>query len=171
MLEEYGTERLSFVLACTVQYKQTDGRFSRDTKAWAERTPVPENISRGMDLNLDYVVNDAYGVNPEREYQYFPDLDSALTAYAMLPNHLIDLVPHYKESPLVQKAVADLEHILSQRQEQAKEAEKTAEKGRGTKQSVIQALSQWREKQKEKDKAEKRNMEKSGVYKKGEIEL
>ena len=35
-----------------------------------------------------YVVNDAYGVNAEREYQYFPDLDSALTAYAMLPNHL-----------------------------------------------------------------------------------
>ena len=124
VLEEYGTERLSFVLACTVQYKETDGRFSRDTKAWAERIPVPENISRGMDLNLDYVVeshpavldgfiglarekfaeleretaepfvsqyyvvNDAYGVNAEREYQYFPDLDSALTAYAMLPNHL-----------------------------------------------------------------------------------
>ena len=84
---------------------------------------------------------------------------------------MIDLVPHYKESPLVQKAVADLEHILSQRQEQAKEAEKTVEKGRGTKQSVIQALSQWREKQKEKDKAEQRNMEKSGVHKKGEVEL
>lgn len=124
VLEEYGTERLSFVLACTVQYKETDGRFSRDTKAWAERIPVPENISRGMDLNLDYVMeshpavldgfiglarekfaeleketaepfvsqyyvmNDAYGVNAEREYWYFPDLDSALTAYAMLPNHL-----------------------------------------------------------------------------------
>ena len=89
----------------------------------------------------------------------------------VISKELIDLVPHYKESPLVQKAVADLEHILSQRQEQAKEAEKTAEKGGGTKQSVIQALSQWREKQKEKDKAEQRNMEKSGVHKKGEVEL
>lgn len=124
VLEEYGTERLSFVLACTVQYKETDGRFSRDTRAWAESIPVPENTGRGIDLNYDYVVeshpavldgfiglarekfaelekemaepfisqyyvvNDAYGVNAEREYQYFPDLDSALTAYAMLPNHL-----------------------------------------------------------------------------------
>ncbi len=124
VLEEYGTERLSFVLACTVQYKETDGRFSRDTKEWAKSIPIPENIGRGIDLNYDYVVeshpavldgfiglerekfaelgkemeepfisqyyvvNDAYGVNAEREYQYFPDLDSALTAYAMLPNHL-----------------------------------------------------------------------------------
>lgn len=124
VLEEYGTERLSFVLACTVQYKETDERFSRDTRAWAESIPIPENMGRGIDLNYDYVVeshpavldgfiglarekfaelekemaepfisqyyvvNDAYGVNAEREYQYFPDLDSALTAYAMLPNHL-----------------------------------------------------------------------------------
>jgi len=124
VLEEYGTERLSFVLACTVQYKETDGRFSRDTKEWAKSIPIPENMGRGIDLNYDYVVeshpavldgfiglarekfaelekemeepfisqyyvvNDAYGVNAEREYQYFPDLDSALTAYAMLPNHL-----------------------------------------------------------------------------------
>ncbi len=124
VLEEYGTERLSFVLACTVQYKETDGRFSRDTRAWAESIPIPENMGRGIDLNYDYVVeshpavldgfiglarekfaelekemaepfisqyyvvNDAYGVNAEREYQYFPNLDSALTAYSMLPNHL-----------------------------------------------------------------------------------
>lgn len=121
VLEEYGPERLSFVLACTVQYKESDGRFSRDTKEWAKGIPIPENMGRGTDLNYDYVVeshpavldgfigiarekfaelekepfisqyyvvNDAYGVNAEREYRYFPDLDSALTAYAMLPNHL-----------------------------------------------------------------------------------
>lgn len=124
VLEEYGPERLSFVLACTVQYKESDGRFSRDTKEWAKRIPIPENMGRGTDLNHDYVVeshpavldgfigiarekfaelekevaepfisqyyvvNDAYGINAEREYQYFPDLDSALTAYAVLPNHL-----------------------------------------------------------------------------------
>lgn len=124
VLEEYGPERLAFVLACTVQYKESDGRFSRDTKEWAESIPIPENMGRGTDLNHDYVVeshpavldgfigiarekfaelekemaepfisqyyvvNDAYGVNAEREYQYFPDLDSALTAYSMLPNHL-----------------------------------------------------------------------------------
>lgn len=56
VLEEYGTERLSFVLACTVQYKETDGRFSRNTKEWAKSIPIPENMGRGIDLNYDYVV-------------------------------------------------------------------------------------------------------------------
>lgn len=50
VLAEYGGERLSYVLACTVQYKESDGRFSRDTKAWAASISVPENISRGIDL-------------------------------------------------------------------------------------------------------------------------
>lgn len=128
VLEEYGGERLFYVLACTVQYKESDGRFSRDTKAWAASVPVPENISRGIDLNHDYVVeshpavldgfieiardkfaelekmqekekpepfiaryyvvNDAYGVKAEREYQYFENMETALSAYSELPNHL-----------------------------------------------------------------------------------
>ena len=128
VLGEYGRERLAYVLACTVQYKESDGRFSKDTKAWAESIPVPENISRGIDLNRDYVVeshpavldgfihiarekfaeleraqeaeekepviaryyvvNDAYGVKVEREYQYFEDIKTALSAYSELPNHL-----------------------------------------------------------------------------------
>lgn len=128
VLEEYGKERLAFVLACTVQNNLSDGRFSRENKAWAESIPVPENISRGTDANLDYVVNshpavldgyiriarekfaeqertqeqekaepfiaryyvvnDAYGVKAEREYQYFENIGDALSAYRELPNHL-----------------------------------------------------------------------------------
>lgn len=57
VLEEYGKERLAFVLACTVQNNLSDGRFSRDNKAWAESIPVLENISKRTDANLDYVVN------------------------------------------------------------------------------------------------------------------
>lgn len=128
VLEEYGRERLAYVLACTVQHKESDGRFSRGTKEWAASIPVAENISRGMDLNNDYVidshpavldgfigiardkfaelekmeqqkkaepfiaqyyvVNDAYGVKAEREYQYFDNIGDAISAYHELPNHL-----------------------------------------------------------------------------------
>ena len=56
MVETYGAERVSFVLACTVQHLRSDGRFSKETKEWADRFKIPENISRGMDLNADYVV-------------------------------------------------------------------------------------------------------------------
>jgi antirestriction protein ArdC len=56
VVEAYGSERVSFVLACTVQHLKTDGRFSKETKEWADSFIIPENISRGMDLNADYVV-------------------------------------------------------------------------------------------------------------------
>ena len=56
VVKAYGFERVSFVLACTVQHLKTDGRFSKETKEWADRFKIPENISRGMDLNADYVV-------------------------------------------------------------------------------------------------------------------
>jgi len=57
VIEEYGAERVAFVLANTVQHLEYDGRFSRDTKEWAENFEIPENISRGTDMNADYVVD------------------------------------------------------------------------------------------------------------------
>lgn len=57
VLEEYGQERLTYVLACTLQYKSWDGRFSRENKAWAESISVEENVNRGVDANTDYVVD------------------------------------------------------------------------------------------------------------------
>lgn len=56
VVEEYGEERVSFVLANTLKQLSHDGRFSDRNKQWAEGIEVPENVSRGMDLNKDYVV-------------------------------------------------------------------------------------------------------------------
>lgn len=56
VLEKYGLERCSFILACTIQEKSWDGRFSGKNKEWAETVFVPENINRGVNANLDYVV-------------------------------------------------------------------------------------------------------------------
>lgn len=57
VLAEFGAERVAFVLANTVQHLEHDGRFSRDTKEWAKNLAIPENVSRGMDLNADYIVS------------------------------------------------------------------------------------------------------------------
>ena len=57
VLEEYGAERVAFILANTVQHLEHDGRFSIGNKAWAKGYEIPENINRGMDMNADYVVN------------------------------------------------------------------------------------------------------------------
>ena len=55
VLKEYGTERVVFILANTVQHLEHDGRFSIGNKAWAKGYEIPENINRGMDMNADYL--------------------------------------------------------------------------------------------------------------------
>ena len=40
--EEYGTERVQVVLANTVEYKDFDGRFSRENREWAKGIPIPQ---------------------------------------------------------------------------------------------------------------------------------
>lgn len=57
LAEQYGSERMAFVLANTLQELSEDGRFSRGNKAWASEIHIPENIVRGMDMNSELVVN------------------------------------------------------------------------------------------------------------------
>ena len=57
IIEEYGAERVVFILANTVQHLEYDGRFSIGNKAWAKGYEIPENVNRGMDMNADYVIN------------------------------------------------------------------------------------------------------------------
>lgn len=56
VVERFGEERMTFVMANTIRELSYDGRFSRQNKDWAEHIEVPENISRGRNLNLDYVI-------------------------------------------------------------------------------------------------------------------
>jgi len=56
VVEKYGEERVAFVLANTLKQLSYDDRFSDGNKRWADGIDIPENISRGMDLNRDYIV-------------------------------------------------------------------------------------------------------------------
>ncbi len=57
LAEQYGSERMAFVLANTLQQESWDGRFSRDNKTWAAEFYIPENIVRGMDMNRELIVS------------------------------------------------------------------------------------------------------------------
>lgn len=57
VLEQFGAERVSYVLANILQHLSEDGRFSRDNRVWADGIEVTENIHRGRNMNLDYLVN------------------------------------------------------------------------------------------------------------------
>ena len=58
ILEEFGAERMNFILANTIQHKDADGRISRDNKAWAKTIPMPEDSATSQqcaDLIVDQV--------------------------------------------------------------------------------------------------------------------
>ena len=57
LAEQYGSERMAFVLASTIQQESWDGRFSVDNKAWALEFYIPENIVQGIDMNRELIVS------------------------------------------------------------------------------------------------------------------
>ncbi len=57
VVEEYGSERLAFVLANTLQQLPWDGRFSRDNKAWAAEFRIPEDMVHGRDRNSELIIS------------------------------------------------------------------------------------------------------------------
>ena len=60
VLEKFGTERVQFILANTIQRKNYDGRISQDNKAWAKSIPTLEDS--GASRHCAYLVVDR--VNP-----------------------------------------------------------------------------------------------------------
>ena len=61
--EQFGYDRMRYVLANTVQQKEWDGRFSRANKAWAWTVEVPPNPdSFGSDRNLEFAVDSHPGL-------------------------------------------------------------------------------------------------------------
>lgn len=58
VLEQFGYDRMFYVLANTVRQKEWDGRISRDNKAWAKTIPVYEDPDGfGHDRNVYFVVD------------------------------------------------------------------------------------------------------------------
>lgn len=76
VLEQFGYDRMFYVLAVTVRQKDWDGRISRDNKAWAKTIPVYENPGSSVrDCNIYFVVDrshpgltDLFLTQARREY-------------------------------------------------------------------------------------------------------
>lgn len=61
--EQFGHERILYVLAITIRQKDWDGRFSADNKQWAKTVPVSENPDAwGTDRNCYLAVNSHSGL-------------------------------------------------------------------------------------------------------------
>ena len=51
LAEQYGLERMTFILANTIQQASEDGSFSRDNRLWASGVSIDEDIVNGADRN------------------------------------------------------------------------------------------------------------------------
>lgn len=62
IIEQYGMERVAFVVANTVNEHSWDGRFSRENKEWAKTVPMSEdeNVRRECCLNTHPAVLDSF---------------------------------------------------------------------------------------------------------------
>ena len=56
VVQQYGMERVGYILANTLRYKNYDGRFSPSNKEWAEQVGTPENNARIIKFRADWVV-------------------------------------------------------------------------------------------------------------------
>ena len=110
-----------------------------------------------------------------------------LMSWDRVDRELIDMIPHYKESPLVQKAINDMEKYLADKKnKQAEITEELSEKQSGKnidveknaekkvtrepgsiKKSVLQSLKDYQARVKAQEKAQEKNNE----HKKGDMEL
>lgn len=57
VIADFGYDRVTLVLANTVQRKDYDGRFSYDNKAWAKTFNIPEDMAFDRDRRNDFVVD------------------------------------------------------------------------------------------------------------------
>ena len=56
VVRQYGMERVGYILANTLRYKNYDDRFSHSNKEWAEQVGTPENNARIIKFRADWVV-------------------------------------------------------------------------------------------------------------------
>ena len=63
VMQQFGTERVMYVLANTIQQKEWDGRFNYYNKEWAKKVDIPPNPdSFGFERNSEFVVDSHAGL-------------------------------------------------------------------------------------------------------------
>ena len=57
LLDDFGEDRVVFMIANTVQYYTYEDWFSKENEKWAGEIDIPENFNRGIDINSRYIID------------------------------------------------------------------------------------------------------------------
>ena len=137
--------RISFYAAECMEFPSMGEYYENLTleEAVEKYKTIPEDRIHGI-KGIGFCLKD--GSIYDGEYE--------LMSGGKISKDLIDLVPHYKESPLVQKAMRDLERILAEKQRENTAEQTKTEGTMGRKVSVLKALKERKELLKKQEKKE-----------------
>lgn len=68
VVEQFGYERVNWVLAGCIKHSHNDGRYSRTNKDWADRFPIPNDRSGGFYTNIHPTVLDGFVDNVRKDH-------------------------------------------------------------------------------------------------------
>ena len=149
------TEELANNLAAAVAAENTE---EINRLMWEAEEKI-ENLPDGM-IGLSEIKSIGFSLEDGSIYSGMFDLMVGGEVQAEIVNH----IQHYRESPLVQKAISDMKTLLEKRQ-----ASKELEERPSTRQSVREALKNRKKAQEQQSNQEQEKPKKA--KKKGEMEL
>lgn len=56
VLEDYGPERVMWVIANTIQQRGSDTRYTEDSRRWADNFPIPADPYKNGDLRFGFII-------------------------------------------------------------------------------------------------------------------
>ncbi len=132
LAEQYGSERMAFVLASTIQQESWDGRFSVDNKAWASEFYISENIVHGIDMNRELIVSSHPAVldgfiDMFRSEMLEKEKELSAGQEEITSGHNVNLSARQKDLKLEAEQTAMEQSELEQAQAEQSEPEQTAE--------------------------------------------
>ena len=134
VLEQFSPERVSYVLANTIQQKDSDGRISHDSKEWAKSVEIcPENATQFIVDHINPGLTDLFlrqfqSMTQEPEQEKIPtveaDRDAELSAWERDEVVSIETSVAEEKAPIIEKkeAAQAPKHRLTPEEKEIKEA-------------------------------------------------
>lgn len=115
VVQQYGMERVGYILANTLHHKSYDGRFSHSNKEWAEQVSTPEHNADRMTFRTDWVVDSHPAILDGFVTMFLEELEAQKTREQPFVKQFY-VVENLQDAPLKIERFGNLDDAMSQYQ-------------------------------------------------------
>ena len=115
VVQQYGMERVGYILANTLHHKSYDGRFSHSNKEWAEQVSTPEHNADRMTFRTDWVVDSHPAILDGFVTMFREELEAQKTREQPFVKQFY-VVENLQDAPLKIERFGNLDDAMSQYQ-------------------------------------------------------